>query len=87
MWRSIFFAFGLFVALWGGSLLAVDRMVLTMKEEAPQVERNDDVRGMFFSTDAEKNKVFSPPEWLAFSLMSFGTVTMLYAVALPRKHD
>ena len=35
----------------------------------------------------DDQKVFDPPEWLAFSLMSVGTVTMLYAIALPKRRD
>lgn len=30
-------------------------------------------------------KLVDPPDWAAFSLMSVGAVTMLYAFALPRK--
>ena len=32
-----------------------------------------------------RKQVIDPPEWAAFSLMSIGTVTMLYSVALPKK--
>jgi hypothetical protein len=32
-----------------------------------------------------EGKMVDPPDWAAFSLLSVGTVTMLYAVALPRK--
>lgn len=84
MLRSLFFAGGLFVALWGGSFLMVDEMVLTFKDE-PKVERDEEFRGLFMSKDENDRKVFNPPEWAAFSLMSIGTVTMLYAVALPKR--
>ncbi len=36
-------------------------------------------------TNEKKQKVINPPEWAAFSLLSIGAVTMLYAVALPKK--
>lgn len=84
MLRAIFFAGGLFVALWGGSFLMVDEMILTAKEE-PREERDDEFRGLFMSKDEQNRQVFNPPEWAAFSLMSIGTVTMLYAVALPKR--
>lgn len=84
MLRSLFFAGGLFVALWGGSFLMVDEMVLTFKDE-PKEERDEEFRGLFMSKDENDRKVFNPPEWAAFSLMSIGTVTMLYAVALPKR--
>jgi len=88
MLRSLFFAGGLFVALWGGSFLIVDEMVLTLKDEPkdePKDERDEQFRGLFMSKDENDRKVFNPPEWAAFSLMSIGTVTMLYSVALPKR--
>lgn len=85
MLRSLFFAGGLFVALWGGSFLMVDEMVLTIKDE-PKQQRDEEFRGLFMSKDSSDRKVFNPPEWVAFSLMSIGTVTMLYAVALPKRN-
>mgnify|MGYP006272578717 CR=1 FL=1 len=84
MIRSIAFAVGLFVALCGGSFLMVDEMVLTAKY-APEVRRDDEFRGMFMKVNNDKQKVFTPPQWLAFTLMSIGSVTMLYSVALPKK--
>lgn len=88
MLRSLFFAGGLFVAMWGGSFLIVDEMVLTLKDEPkdePKDERDEQFRGLFMSKDENGRKVFNPPEWAAFSLMSIGTVTMLYSVALPKR--
>ena len=84
MWRAIFFASGLFVAMWGGTFLMVDEMVLTMKEE-PQPQRTEEFRGLFMSKNADDKQVFNPPEWVAFTLMSVGSVTMLYSVALPKR--
>jgi hypothetical protein len=86
MVRALFFAGGLFVALWGGSFLLVDEMVLTFKDEPKEEEqRDEEFRGLFMSKDENDRQVFNPPEWAAFSLMSIGTVTMLYAVALPKR--
>ncbi len=84
MWRAIFFASGLFVAMWGGTFLMVDEMVLVAKVE-PEPQRTEEFRGLFMSKNAEDKKVFNPPEWAAFTLMSVGTVTMLYSVALPKR--
>ena len=83
MMRSVFFAAGLFVALWGVSFLMVDKVVLNMKADSP---RQTGFRGLFTGVSPERKKVFDPPDWAAFSLMSVGAVTMLYAVALPKKN-
>ena len=82
MLRSSFFATGLFVTLWGASFLLVDKFVLTAKADS---SRDRDFRGLFTTVNSQRQKVVDPPEWTAFSLMSVGTVTMLYAVALPKK--
>ena len=84
MMRSCFFAAGLFVTLWGVSLLFIDEVVLNMKEEPNQEEG---ISAMFTSITPRGQKVFAPPDWAAFSLMSVGSVTMLYAIALPRKQQ
>jgi hypothetical protein len=82
MVRSVFFSLGLFVTLWGASLLLVDKLVLNSDAD-PQ--NKSGFRGLFQNTSQAKKRVVDPPDWAAFSLMSVGTVTMLYAVALPKK--
>lgn len=81
MMRATFFAIGLFIALWGGAFLVIDKLVLASDEAPVQAG----FRGLFGGTAAAKKKVLDPPPWAAFSMMSVGTVTMLYAVALPKK--
>lgn len=82
MVRSIFFALGMFIALWGGAFLLVDKLVLNTDSD-PTAQGG--FRGLFGGASQSRKKVVDPPDWAAFSLMSLGTVTMLYAVALPKK--
>ena len=82
--RATFFAIGLFVTLSGVTLLFVDKIVLTSREESV---RTQGFRGMFSQMSAPKPKVYDPPEWAAFSLLSIGAVTMLYSVALPKRSE
>lgn len=84
MIRAIFFSGGLFVALCGASFLMVDKMVLTVDTSEAE-ERTQEFRGLFMEEAESDQKVFNPPEWAAFFLMSVGTVTMLYSVALPKR--
>ena len=87
MMRSTFFAGGLFLVLWGVAFLFVDKVQLTMKGE-PKPEPG--FRGFLSrvtTDDEKKQKIIDPPDWAAFSLMSLGAVTMLYAVALPKKKN
>lgn len=82
MMRATFFAIGLFVTLWGVGFLVVDKFVLKANSEATQTTG---FRGLFTAVAPESTRVIDPPDWAAFSLMSVGTVTMLYSVALPKK--
>ena len=84
MVKSCFFSIGLFVTLCGASLLFVDKLILNVNED-PQQESA--ISSMFSSVTPERQNVIDPPEWAAFSFMSVGAVTMLYAVALPKKKE
>lgn len=82
MIRSCCFAIGLFIALWGGVFLWVDKLVL---HEGPQTDPG--FRGMLVKERIaeEQRPVIDPADWAAFLLLSVGSVTMLYSVALPRR--
>ena len=82
MLRSTFFATGLFVLMVGGSFLLVDKFVLNLKDESKE---KAGFRGMFTTVTPDRRRVFDPPDWAAFSLLSIGSVTMLYSIALPGK--
>lgn len=92
MLRSTFFAGGLFVALWGITFLFVDQIVLKSSGQVAATEtRTNNFRGMFAAKAptirAGEPKTIRPADWAAFSLMSIGSVTMLYAAALPKRRD
>ncbi len=84
MLRSGFFAAGIFVALWGMSFLMVDEIILNVQETDEELQ-GANFRGLFSTLNEDNKRVINPPDWAAFSLMSIGSVTMLYAVALPKK--
>ena len=77
---------GLFITLWGVSFLFVDKLVLKTKEGSLQQQS---FRGLFAAMTPRGNqhRIVDPPDWAAFSLLSIGTVTMLYSVALPRRNE
>jgi hypothetical protein len=82
MVRAGFFSVGLFVLLWGTALLFVDEIVLSGGDHAA---RDSAFRGLFTGTTSKNQPVIDPPDWAAFSLLSIGSVTMLYSFALPKK--
>jgi hypothetical protein len=81
MLRASWFATGLFVCMWGLALLAIDKVVLHQP-----TEKDPGIRGMLAKqiVDRETRPIVDPPEWAAFTLLSIGSVSMLYAVALPK---
>jgi hypothetical protein len=79
MLRAMFFATGTFAALCGAVLFRVDRVVLTRsKDDARVVD-------VISHNSADDRCEIDPPEWLAYTLVSTGLLTMLYALALPKK--
>ena len=82
MIRSAFFSIGMFVVLCGGTFLMVDRVVFNEGYDQPaQVP----VLSEYMTANANQQYELAPPEWMPFSLLALGSVTMLYSIALPRK--
>ena len=82
MIRAVGFAVGLFLCMCGGTLLYVDKLILF---EKPPDELG--LRGMLVmeTIEQETRPVVDPADWMAFSLLSIGSVTTLYSVALPKR--
>jgi len=88
-------ALGLSLCLLGGEAMVVDRVVLA--NEYTDVRRNDygangisspysryDVVPSYSPTLPSLNRrIFVPPEWAPWGLLSAGALTFLYATALP----
>jgi hypothetical protein len=83
MLRASAFALGLFICMWGGIFL-VDKIVLYSPPE-----KEPGIRAMLKkqAVGDETRPIIDPADWAAFTLMSIGSVTMLYSVALPKKKD
>ncbi len=80
MIRSIYFTFGLFIALWGLSLICIDSIII--KKESAWIVSEPSI-SQYFKTNDKQQRILMLPAWVAFGLVSLGTVTMLYSVALP----
>jgi hypothetical protein len=69
MWRAMFLAFGLFLLVVGIEATLIDQATINNPNE-----------------DSGPSIVtVNPPEWVPWSLMSAGAVTMLYSYTLPQK--
>lgn len=79
--RAGFFAVGVVLACGGSILFAVDSVTLTA---AVSRSRNT-VLTSVSSPSGDGRRIVDPPEWLPFTLVGIGGVTILYAIALPRQ--
>jgi hypothetical protein len=84
MVRATFFALGLFVTVWGVSLLAIDEVVLTREQSARE---QPGFRGMLAFPGQQTQQRIEPPQWAPFTFISLGSVTMLYSFMLMRNKE
>ncbi len=80
MWRSLFLAIGIMSIVLGAECLMIDSAALHAASSSAEVDY--DVTGSGSST--AKTEHFQPSEWLPWSLMGVGTLTVLYALTLRR---
>jgi hypothetical protein len=78
MWRSFFWSIGIFACLLGGECLVVEKALLK-QSAAPQGASNLALRA------APSQKEVVVPDWAPWSLFSFGAVTLIYTVTLPKR--
>ncbi len=83
MWRALFIAIGIMLAIVGIECLLIDSATLSSK-----AERSAE-RAAFFQQNAapavSSGKTVSPPEYIPWSLMASGTIVILYAFTLPAR--
>jgi hypothetical protein len=73
MWRSFFLALGITAVILGVEALAIDKAVLNVNNKTGAAGK------------PATQRVISPPEWAPWSLMSAGTVVMLYSFTIPNR--
>jgi hypothetical protein len=71
MWRALFLALGIYCCLLGAECLIIDKATLT-------------TRGDQGVLGTRKREVV-PSDWAPWSLLSAGTVTILYSFTLPQR--
>jgi len=86
MWRPIFSAVGIMLLIMGVQFFLVDEAILAdsvLGRRGPATATSSlggtdyDLLG---ETGPLASRNFSPPEWAPYSLMSLGTVVLLYAL-------
>lgn len=83
MLRTIFFSIGLATLLWGLPLFFVDKVTLNQRGE--RVSQRQAVVRAVSAPGRDGGLEINTPIWLAYMLVTAGSLTMLYSVALPRR--
>ena len=78
MWRSFFLALGIMLAVLGAECLVIDSASLYSRGDANQ--------GAYMMNQpmSTNTRLFVPSEWLPWSLMGAGALTILYSITLRR---
>lgn len=74
MWRALFIGLGITAVIAGVECLAIEKAVLHPKEVKTP--------GVLQITQRGESREIMPPDWAPWSLLSAGTVTMLYSFTL-----
>lgn len=76
MWRAFFLAVGIFLASLGAQCLAVEQFVMAA-DQNPQL-----VQYGTFQPAAAPPRQLMPPEWVPWTLLSTGSVVVLYSLTI-----
>jgi len=82
MIRALLFAFGLVGTLIGGGLFYVDSILLKIRLD----ETHPHWISLICSSGSNGSLVVDPAEWVPYTLVGMGALTVLYAIALPVPH-
>ncbi len=88
MWRAFFLAIGISMCIVGAECLAVERFELATEAEIAEDFGGEGPATLFGAPPPTMLEPVSqdiePPEWAPWSLLSAGTVIILYALTINR---
>lgn len=84
MWRALFLALGVYLCILGGECLVVDRFILATDQPSPPPGGPATLFGAPPVAPAVRRELV-PAEWAPWSLLSAGTVVILYAITINRQ--
>ncbi len=80
MKRSFFLAIGITLLLFGLQSMALEKVVLKMKDDLPPPISKSDT-----GPRVAPNVELTPPAWCPYSLVTTGTVVCIYCFTLPKR--
>ncbi len=85
MFRSFALAVGITMCLIGAECLLIEKVVWASEQAPAETTQRSPIGFLNSSTPQTTNKEFVPPEWMPWSLLSAGAVTILYSFTIPRR--
>ncbi len=83
MWRAFFLAVGIYLCILGAQCMVVDNFVLASSASAaPPADQQSFFGGGVPA--AAPARVWTPPEWAPWSMLSTGAVVILYSLTLAK---
>lgn len=89
MARSFFIGLGVFIIVLGLQCVMIDEFRLRLqKTPEPEPTAQLSSRGLPGSSPAEQEDIkLQTPDWAPWTMLSVGTVTIIYAFALPKRFN
>lgn len=78
--RALFLGTGVYIALVGALLFIVDSITLV----AYRTSESSPLLTWLTVDSTGRARSFNPPDWLPYTLVGIGGVTILYAIAIPK---
>lgn len=80
MWRALFIAAGLAMAILGAEFMLIDKAVLTMPNDKSEQSHMFAAPPPLFTT-----REYVPPEWTPWTLISVGAIVVMYTSAMAKR--
>lgn len=80
MWRSLFLACGIMLLIVGVECMMIDSATLYGPAESSASDFIDPS-----TPPAPSTRVWTPKEWMPWTLMGSGAIVVLYAITLPKR--
>ncbi|MEZ6096786.1 MAG: hypothetical protein R3C03_21605 [Pirellulaceae bacterium] len=98
MWKSFFFAVGIFLFILGAETLVVDKFVMTDSRRLPRLVSPDQYNSGLGRTSSPfsnaayqipgqgaQRRVIQTKDWMPWSLLAAGAITMMYTSTISNR--
>ena len=84
MWRTVFLATGIALAVFGGEFLIIEKAVWAEAADDSDVQNAAAYLLDQSETAEEASKDFHPEPWVPWAMLASGSVIVLYCLSVPK---